>query len=193
MPGPSISTFAATNTIDNQIFFKLVSFSLVCNSQTCYVLCIALVQYFSLETNCNSKLPSHLWMQTQDNAVIGASLACNIHAAGMPVISFKTESDQSDDSKSTDGVEDMTRKAMSISIDIEDAAAKERRQIDDMEFKLLCVDLRTLPGYAQFLMCCGGVFVFFLMYGYCQVGFCDLYTYIMNVKYCRLFICIFIS
>jgi hypothetical protein len=114
---------------------------------------------------------SHLQMQITDDAVTSTTLAFNTDVAGMPLISVKSESDHSDDSKSTDGTEDMARKSMSISIEVEDATAKERRQINDMDFKLLCVDLRTLPGYAQFLTCCGGVFVFFLLYGYCQVGY----------------------
>ena len=37
------------------------------------------------------------------------------------------------------------------------------------ELKILCFDLSLLPTLAQFLLCCGGVFFFFLIYGYCQV------------------------
>jgi hypothetical protein len=91
--------------------------------------------------------------------------------AGMPVIALSPVK-PSDKSDNTDGIAEMARKPISISISVDDATAKERRQVDEMEFYLLCIDLRSLPAYAQFLTCCGGVFVFYLMYGYCQVDDC---------------------
>lgn len=89
--------------------------------------------------------------------------------AAMPVISLSSSTDTSQDSDNKDSSsESMSRKPMSITIDIDDAAAKERRQIEELDFRFLCIDLRTLPGYLQFLTCCGGVFFFFVVYGYCQ-------------------------
>ena len=103
-------------------------------------------------------------------------------AAVMPVVLLSSSTDTSQDSDNKDSsTNSMSRKPMSITIDIDDAAAKERRQIEELDFHFLCIDLRTLPGYLQFLTCCGGVFFFFLIYGYCQVSvhslcmcaFCD--------------------
>ena len=100
--------------------------------------------------------------------VINTDSSCD-GQAGMSLIPKKPEAENTE-TESTSSVE-MPRKTMSISIEIEDAAAKERRQLDEMEFKLLCFDLRVLPPYLQFLSCCGGVFFFFLLYGYFQVRF----------------------
>jgi len=95
--------------------------------------------------------------------------------AAMPVVSLSSSTDTSQDSDNKDSSTDsMSRKPMSITIDIDDAAAKERRQIEELDFRFLCIDLRILPGYLQFLTCCGGVFFFFLIYGYCQVSICRL-------------------
>jgi len=93
--------------------------------------------------------------------------------AAMPVLSLSSSTDTSQDSDNKDSsIDSMSRKPMSITIDIDDAAAKERRQIEELDFRFLCIDLRTLPGYLQFLTCCGGVFFFYLIYGYCQVSIC---------------------
>ena len=108
-------------------------------------------------------------MQPLSRNVINKGDICKVHNCGMPVISVTSDNRTTDSSQDTEEVVEMTRKSMSISLDIDDAAAKERRQVDEMEFYLLWVDLRTFPGYAQFLTCCGGVFVFYLLYGYCQV------------------------
>ena len=103
--------------------------------------------------------------------------SCN-HAQGaalaaMPLVSLSSSTDTSQDSDNKDSSTDsMSRKPMSITIDIDDAAAKERRQIEELDFQFLCIDLRTFPGYLQFLTCCGGVFFFYLIYGYCQVSIC---------------------
>lgn len=102
----------------------------------------------------------------------------NVHAAAAAVavmpfdkLSSSTDTSQDSDNKDTSSsTNDMSRKPMSITIDIDDAAAKERRQIDELDFRFLCIDLRTLPGSLQFLTCCGGVFLFYLIYGYCQVS-----------------------
>jgi len=96
-----------------------------------------------------------------------------VHAAVavMPVVSLTSSADTSQDSDNKDSATNgMSRKPVSITIDIDDAAAKERRQIEELEFRFLCVDLRILPGYLQFLTCCGGVFFFYLIYAYCQVS-----------------------
>jgi len=99
--------------------------------------------------------------------------------AAMPLVSLSSSTDTSQDSDNKDSSTDsMSRKPMSITIDIDDAAAKERRQIEELDFRFLCIDLRTLPGYLQFLTCCGGVFFFYLIYGYCQVSICMLYKFI---------------
>jgi len=99
------------------------------------------------------------------------------HAAAvavMQVAKSSTSTDTSQDSDNNHSSSDgMSRKPMSITIDIDDAAAKERRQIEELDFRFLCIDLRTLPGYLQFLTCCGGVFFFYLIYGYCQVSICN--------------------
>jgi len=99
-----------------------------------------------------------------------------VHVAAAAVMPFDKLSSSTDTSQDSDikdtssSANEMSRKAMSITIDIDDAAAKERRQIDELDFRFLCVDLRTLPAYLQFLTCCGGVFFFYLVYGYCQVS-----------------------
>jgi len=91
--------------------------------------------------------------------------------AAMPVASPSSSTDTSQDSDNKDSsTNSMSRKPMSITIDIDDAAAKERRQIEELEYRFLWLDLRTFPGYVQFLTCCGGVFFFYLIYGYCQVS-----------------------
>ena len=63
----------------------------------------------------------------------------------------------------TDSSDMATKKPMSISIDI---GSKENKH--DLEFTILCINLRTLPGFVQFLACCAGVFFFYLIYGYLQ-------------------------
>lgn len=99
--------------------------------------------------------------------MIHLSVTNDIHQSGMPVDSVIPQLTES--CEKSDSIGEMSLKSMSISIDGDNAAIKERRQSDEMEFHMLCVDLRTLPSYAQFLTCCGGVFLFFLLYGYCQV------------------------
>jgi len=102
----------------------------------------------------------------------GAALAV------MPVVSLSSSTDNSQDSDNKDSSSyGMSRKPMSITIDIDDAAAKERRQIEELDFRFLCIDLRTLPGYLQFLTCCAGVFFFYIIYGYCQVSIHSLYVF----------------
>lgn len=98
------------------------------------------------------------------------SLSAAVAAMPIDTVSPSTDTSQDSDNKdsSTSG---MSRKPISITIDIDDAAAKERRQIEELDFRFLCIDLRTLPAYLQFLTCCGGVFFFYLIYGYCQVSF----------------------
>ena len=112
--------------------------------------------------------------------------------AVMPVASLSSSTDTSQDSDTKDSSSnDMSRKKpMSITIDIDDAAAKERRQIEELDFRFLCIDMRTLPGYLQFLTCCAGVFFFYLIYGYCQVT-CVYYenssyhlTIVFTVRHC---------
>ena len=90
----------------------------------------------------------------------------------MPIISLLPQTNEIKDTERSG--EEMSRKSMSISISISDVAAKEKRQIDDMDFYILWLDLRSLPSYAQFLVCCGGVFFFYLLYGYFQV-ICGLF------------------
>ena len=98
--------------------------------------------------------------------------------AAMPVVSLSSSTDTSQDSDNKDSsTNGMSRKPMSITIDVDNAAAKERRQIEELDFRLLCIDLRTLPGYVQFLTCCGGVFFFYLIYGYCQVSIHSVYRF----------------
>jgi len=111
--------------------------------------------------------------------------SCNyVHAAAvavMPVAKLSSSTDTSQDSDNKDSSSNgMSRKPMSITIDIDDAAAKERRQIEELDFRFLCIDLRTLPGYLQFLTCCGGVFFFYLIYAYCQVRFHSLCAFVSN-------------
>lgn len=102
--------------------------------------------------------------------------------AAMPIVSLSPSSDTSQDSDNNHSSTTMSRKPMSITIDIHDAAAKERRQIEELDFRFLCIDFRTLPGYMQFLTCCGGVFFFYVIYGYCQVRIHRLYV----IPGCRL-------
>lgn len=98
--------------------------------------------------------------------------------AAMPVVSLSSSTDTSQDSDNKDSsTNGMSRKPISITIDVDDAAAKERRQIEELDFRFLCIDLRTFPGYVQFLTCCGGVFFFYLIYGYCQVSSHSLYWF----------------
>jgi hypothetical protein len=121
--------------------------------------------------HCHGELQNYSKEQMHKDVNKSATLF-STSQAGMPVISLTTEAKPTDSSNNTDAVKEMARKPISISITVDDAAAKERRQIDEMEFYLLCIDLRTLPALAQFLSCCGGVFFFYLMYGYCQVSDC---------------------
>ena len=116
--------------------------------------------------------------KTVEQASLHKSSCYHAHAAALAVMqvatspmSTDTSQDSDNNHSSTDG---MSRKPMSITIDIDDAAAKERRQIEELDFRFMCIDLRTLPGYLQFLTCCGGVFFFYLIYGYCQVSICTL-------------------
>lgn len=62
----------------------------------------------------------------------------------------------------------MSKKPVSISIDMESKQMGVGRRQDELEFKILCLDLRVFPGYVQFLLCCAAVFVFYVAYGYCQ-------------------------
>jgi len=103
-------------------------------------------------------------------------------AAVMPVanLSSSTDTSQDSDTNKDNSTNGMSRKPMSITIDIDDAAVKERRQIEELDFRFLCIDLRTLPGYVQFLTCCGGVFFFYLIYGYCQVSICSFSVFFMQ-------------
>lgn len=63
---------------------------------------------------------------------------------------------------------DMAKKPILITIESNSKGLESSKRNEDLEFKILCIDLRTLPGYVQFLLCCGAVFVFYLAYGYCQ-------------------------
>jgi len=102
--------------------------------------------------------------------------------AVMPVVTLSTSTDTSQDSDNKDSSTDgMSRKPMSITIDIDDAAVKERRQIEELDFRFMCYDLRTLPSYLQFLTCCGGVFFFYVIYGYCQVSAHSFYFLMVNI------------
>ena len=64
----------------------------------------------------------------------------------------------------------MSSKKLSISIDIDDATKRSHESQNGVEFKILCLDLKSFPAYVQFLLCCSAVFVFYLIYGYCQVS-----------------------
>ena len=45
---------------------------------------------------------------------------------------------------------------------------QHKRQVNEKEVKILCFDLTHYNGTTQFLLCCLGVFVLYLLYGYMQ-------------------------
>ncbi|ELU03367.1 hypothetical protein CAPTEDRAFT_169370 [Capitella teleta] len=47
-------------------------------------------------------------------------------------------------------------------------AEEEKRDEAKLELRILCFDLSALPAWGQFLVCCFGVFFFYLIYGYFQ-------------------------
>ena len=55
-------------------------------------------------------------------------------------------------------------------ISIQNGGNKEDSEDHKAELVVLGFALDSLPKTAQFFICCGGVFLFFLIYGYVQVS-----------------------
>lgn len=71
---------------------------------------------------------------------------------------------------------------------------KTKGEEEPLELRILFFDLSKLPPWAQFLICCGGVFFFYLIYGYFQVS-CHFTAFVLLhwllVCPCPLFLCFF--
>ena len=59
------------------------------------------------------------------------------------------------------------------------------------EMKLLFVDLNGFPQSVQFLLCCSGVFVFYLIYAYFQVRTFFSYTSLFRLATNNTTVCFF--
>lgn len=104
-------------------------------------------------------------------------------------------------SATPDSVNDMSKKPVSISIDPESKQMGVGKRQDELEFKILCLNLRVFPEYVRFLLCCAAVFIFYVAYGYCQVSevFEPLWYMwfkicnILLIHICYCYVCIVVS
>ena len=66
---------------------------------------------------------------------------------------------------------DLTNTSLDMTSQIEECGKdKPLNWEKNADMTVLCFNLRTMPRPAQFIICCSGVFFFYLVYGYFQVS-----------------------